>query len=173
MRVYKFLDAKYGLKSLREKRLKQSCVRDLNDPFELMPFDLTHPAVREASRETKKDMDKEKGLLCFSKNWCDPVIWAHYSDKHSGLCLGFEIPEPDNDNILEVVYIDNPLPFPLKEYLERPEEEGEQITRNALFTKFKHWEYEQEIRIWDQLGKQKKGSTLCPLRATLSDWWKS
>jgi hypothetical protein len=40
VRAYKFLDAKYGLDSLRKNRLKQSRGRDLNDPFELMPSTL-------------------------------------------------------------------------------------------------------------------------------------
>ena len=53
MRVYKFLDAHFGLKTLYEQRLKISKIDDLNDPFELLPFDLTdRPNVgRHAKRE--------------------------------------------------------------------------------------------------------------------------
>jgi len=137
-----------------KKRLKQSCVGDLNDPFELLPFDLTNPAVREAALDTKEDLDPERGLLCFSMDWSDPVIWAHYGDKHKGLCLGFEIPEPNNDDILKVEYQPKPLPFPLEEYLACSEEEGERITRKALHTKFDNWKYEKEIRVWGLLGEQ-------------------
>ncbi len=31
-----------------------------------------------------------------------------------------------------------------------------------MFTKFKHWEYEKEIRIWGTLGKPEKGIHFAP-----------
>src|SRR6266496_1728361 len=91
MRAYKFLNAHFGLKSLYEKRLKISRLDELNDPFELMPFDLSDRGRRCAIRETTKELGKKQGIICFSAAWTDPVIWAHYSDKHRGLCLGFEL----------------------------------------------------------------------------------
>ncbi len=49
--------------------------------------------------------------------WSNPVIWAHYGDKHRGLCLGFEVPEmhgdPENDESHHVNYIATLLLFPL------------------------------------------------------------
>jgi hypothetical protein len=153
MRAYKFLNANWGLDSLRKQRLKQSCVDDLNDPFELLPWDLTNPNFREVVLTSKRGMG-EKGVLCFSMDWSDPVIWAHYADKHKGLCLGFEIPEPNDDNILKVEYKPKPEPFPLDEYLACSEKDGEQYTRKALQTKFDNWKYEKEIRVWGQLGEQ-------------------
>ena len=115
MRAYKFLDSHFGLKTLYEKRLKQSRVNELNDPFELTPFDLTDLAIRNAFIQTREDLCKEKGVVCFSSGWRDPVIWAHYSDKHRGLCLGFEIPdlkgEVDDESGC-VSYVEKPLHFP-------------------------------------------------------------
>jgi hypothetical protein len=50
---------------------------------------------------TRDDLNREKGLVCFSADWRNPLLWAHYSDKQKGLCLGFEFPEqkgdPEND----------------------------------------------------------------------------
>jgi hypothetical protein len=109
MRVYKLLNAHFGIKSLYEKRLKISLINDLNDPFELLPFDLSNPAHRRAAHETRKSLSQGRGLLCFSAGWRDPVIWAHYSDKHKGICLGFEVP----DALIERVdYVPERLPFP-------------------------------------------------------------
>jgi len=157
MRAYKFLDAKFGLKSLREKRLKQSRVYELNDPFELTPYDLTDPGLRRTFLKTREDIGKDRVMVCFSCGWCDPVIWAHYSDKHRGLCLGFEIPEMkgdvENDESAYVSYIAEALYFP-PDFSELGDAERFEIVRKVLFTKFKHWEYEHEIRLWAPLQNE-------------------
>jgi len=92
MRLYKFLTAEFGMKSLREKRLKISIFDDLNDPFELLPYEMKR-GFRLNLISVIMDFASTQGMVCFSSNWKDPVIWAHYSDKHKGLCLGFEVPE--------------------------------------------------------------------------------
>jgi len=141
MRVYRFLGKEYGLKSLCEKRLKLSHLDDLNDPFELAPFNLTDPSRRQVFLKTKKDLAATKGMLCFSSDWCDPVIWAHYSDKHRGLCLGFEIPDISTDDTesecAHVAYIKDPLHFP-SDFDGLEENKRYQIVKKILFTKFKH-----------------------------------
>jgi len=52
MRAYKFLNQQYGLKSLYERRLRRTRINELNDPFELRPYDLTNPKVRWAISAT-------------------------------------------------------------------------------------------------------------------------
>ncbi len=159
MHAYKFLDAHFGLKSLYERRLKQSRIDELNDPFELTPYDLTDLTLRKTFLQTRDDMH-DRGMLCFSADWSNPVIWAHYSDKHKGLCLGFEIPDkhgdPANDEIDHVKYIEKPLQFPAN-YLSLPDPERFELVRIILFTKFKHWEYEKEIRVFDSLQNEENG----------------
>src|ERR1700690_2518983 len=131
MRVYKFLDAQYGLKSLSEKRLKISTLNDLNDPFELLPYELSNPMHRMVMRLTLNQMTAQFGLLCFSSDWKDPVIWAHYSDKHRGLCLGFEIPD---DKCRAVIYVSERVTFPTSP--------SKADSDRMLFTKYSNWKYE-------------------------------
>jgi hypothetical protein len=142
MRTYKFLDEKFGLKSLREKRLKISTLPDLNDPFELLPYEMSDRNRRVALRKTRDELAQNRGMLCFSADWSDPVIWAHYGDKHKGLCLGFEIP----DRVCQrVEYVARRLQFPVKPAL---------ADANALlFTKYENWKYEKEIRVWAALNQ--------------------
>jgi hypothetical protein len=161
MRAYKFLNTEFGLKSLRERRLKQSRIYELNDPFELRPYDITDLVLRQTVLKTRDDLDKDgRGLVCFSADWCDPVIWAHYSDKHIGLCLGFEIPEMKGDDVTDacgrVCYIQEPLSFPAN-FEDLPDSEALAIMRKFLFTKFAHWAYESEIRVWVPLQNEEKG----------------
>jgi hypothetical protein len=154
------LCAKYGLQSLHEKRLKQSTVNGLNDPFELMCYDVADFAVRMAFLQTRDQVDKVKGVLCFSENWKNPVIWAHYGDDHKGLCLGFEIPEitgDPEDECDKVNYEPKPLPFPTN-FEEMSESERTAFVRKVIFTKYEHWVYENEIRVWAPLQpKQENG----------------
>ena len=146
MRVYKFLDARFGLKSLCEKRLKISKLDDLNDPFELLPYDIRNKGHRRALYATKKELEQNRGLLCFSATWRNPVIWAHYADKHKGLCLGFEAPD---DRARQVKYVSKRLPFPLT-----PKPAN---ATAMLFTKYRSWSYEREIRIWAELNDVEDG----------------
>src|SRR5690242_12659557 len=138
MRVYKFLDSHFALKSLTEKRLKISTLDDLNDPFDLIPYDLSDKKHRFALRMTRSAVAKSTGMLCFSADWRDPVIWAHYSDKHRGICLGFEL----EDNLCQKVrYVSTRLPFPALITMESTE-----VALAMLSTKYSNWQYEQEIR---------------------------
>jgi hypothetical protein len=146
MRVYRFLDAHFGLKSLYEKRLKIATLDSLNDPFELLPFDLSDKSQRGAALETRKTLAANRGVLCFSASWHDPVIWAHYSDKHKGICLGFDVPDAV---ALPVRYESQRLPFPMP-----PTEDD---MKAMLWTKFDNWAYEEEIRIWASLDEHEDG----------------
>jgi len=160
MRAYKFLNVEFGLKGLSDKRLKLSRINELNDPFELRPYDITDPALRQSVLQTRNQIHENRGVLCFSADWIDPVIWAHYSEKHAGLCLGFEIPQimgdVANDESDYVKYIVDPLYFP-PNFLELGDQERFEIVRKMLFTKFKHWQYEHEIRVWAPLQHEDNG----------------
>ncbi len=91
MRLYHFTNAEYGLSNLREKHLKISRIDQLNDPFEFMGADLSNGDLRKEIEISKDRYNETMGLLCFSKNWDNPVQWGHYADGHKGLCLGFDV----------------------------------------------------------------------------------
>ncbi len=150
MRAYKFLNQRYGLKSLCERRLRRTRINELNDPFELRPYDLTDPEVRLAFNAFRDVMSQQFGLLCFSAEWCDPLIWAHYSDKHQGLCLGFEVEEA---NTKKVCYISTPLQFPV-DFFHLDDRQQSPVAERMIYTKYQNWRYEQEIRTWTDLDEE-------------------
>ena len=107
---------------------------------------MSDPTRRLALRRTRDNIARNRGVLCFSADWRDPVIWAHYSDKHRGLCLGFEIPDETSQR---VTYVPRRLKLPVRPAL---------ADANALlFTKFISWDYEQEIRVWAELRQRENG----------------
>src|SRR5438046_1893748 len=143
MRIHKFLNKRYALKSMRERRLKISRLSELNDPFEMLPFDLSSRVARLSLAMTLREFDERKGLMCFSRTWTNPVIWAHYADQHRGLCLGFDVPDA---LIKEISYTKTREPYPL-DLFDSDEAEQLRLTDRLLFTKFEDWRYEDEIRV--------------------------
>jgi len=160
MRVYKFLNDHFGLKSLSEKRIKISEIHELNDPFELIPFDLGDRRHRVAMLRTRDQLAADGiGILCFSATWHDPVIWAHYSDKHKGICLGFEIPD-NKDLYRRVRYEPKRLPFP-------KDLDASTEARDILFIKYSNWAYEQEVRVCIRLPQAESGLHFCDFDDTM------
>jgi hypothetical protein len=156
MRAYKFLDEKFGIKSLQEKRLKISVLDDLNDPFELLPYEMSDRNKRSALNATRRQMASNRGLLCFSATWKDPVLWAHYADKHKGLCLAFDVPQ---ETCKAVNYQKRRLKLPARPSL--PDAEA------LIFTKYANWQYEQELRIWAALNTCDNGLYFADFGPTL------
>jgi hypothetical protein len=142
MRVYHFVNLEYGLEDLRRRRLKIATLNELNDPFELFGVNLSDTALRQAFRRMKDQIAINRGLLCFSKHWRNPVQWSHYAGKHSGLCLGFDMPDI---YLKEVNYSGRRLAVSVERFLD-PTKIDEASAANFLFTKFSHWRYENEVR---------------------------
>lgn len=146
MRVYHFVNEKFGMKDLVERRLKIAKIMELNDPFEFLGVDLTDRNLRRVLKETKSDLSKSNGLLCFSRHWKSPLLWGHYADKHKGMCLGFDVPDRHLD---EVTYTKERLPAP--KVIDQP------FMKKLLLTKFDHWRYEEEYRAYVSLEDEIDG----------------
>ncbi len=148
MRVYHFVCKHYGVENLRKRRLKVSCIENLNDPFEFLAVKLSDPSVRQVLRNTKHRFGRTHGLVCFSETWRSPLMWAHYADKHKGVCLGFDVPE---DFVHPVVYVPKrEFPPPRREML------TQDFAQGLFLKKFWHWRYEKERRAVVQLHKCKR-----------------
>ena len=147
MRIYKFLNEEYGLVALRNRSLKIARICELNDPFEFLAPNLSDPNFRKAFKRLKNQLAKNRGLLCFSKEWTNPLLWSHYADSHQGICLGFDFPDKF---LKEVIYISKrPSPDKLKSKILVVREKG---MEKLLATKFKHWRYENEVRAFVSLS---------------------
>lgn len=140
MRAYHFLRQEYAISNLALRRMKVSRLDDLNDPFEFFAADMSDDDVRRTLPRQKKSVDHRRGLLCFSRDWDNPVQWSHYADKHRGVCLGFDVPDQDCQPIR---YIDKRVDIEDEDDQRIREDLGETL----LHTKYKDWHYEQEVRL--------------------------
>lgn len=151
-RVYKFMPAEYGLSNLKDRRLKLSTITDLNDPFDLASIDLTNPIIERAVTALQTWWKGEFGLLCFSRNWDNILLWSHYGASHTGLCLGFDIPDgipgmpPGDAYDLDVRYQPNLL------QINGPDDVSLDLITRLLTTKHESWSYEQEVRLFVRLN---------------------
>lgn len=123
-----------------EQRMKVSLFPDLNDPFELMSHDIGNREVRAKAQAYGAEAGKRLGLICFSDNWQSPVMWAHYAEKHNGVCLGFDI---HDEFLAPVRYLKNRAL--LKGNKEIPIKNDDFISQ-ILHHKAQEWRYERELR---------------------------
>ncbi len=156
MRAYHFLAADYAIDDILNKRIKISRIEDLNDPFELLSVELSDRVARRAFLQTRRDIDANRGVICFSKNWHNPVLWSHYADKHRGICLSFDV---DDTLVIYVRYDGKRLVHDLQGMLQAGTLDEEFMLR-VLRTKFKDWEYEDEVRVFARLEEQDSDTKL-------------
>jgi hypothetical protein len=154
MRIYHFVCEKYGIENIEKRRLKVSLIDELNDPFELLGLELSDGPLRQSFLNLKRQMSQDRGILCFSRAWTNPVQWSHYADRHRGLCLGFEV-RPGLS--MPVEYKAKRLAQEAKQLLTAPM--TRETMRKLLCTKYSHWRYECEERIFVSLDQKNKDQT--------------
>lgn len=157
VRVYHITSAEYGISNLGLRRIKVARFMDLNDPYELLALRVTDKPTKRRLAEFKTTYDSNVGLLSFSSNWTNSVLWSHYGSKHRGICLGFDLTR----SVAIKVHYENER---VRAALDNSEVSGEipdSLRTQLLCTKFDHWRYEEEIRVsvpLDRAGIRKEGS---------------
>lgn len=95
----------------------------------------------------KATIGKKWGMICFSEIWSNPVQWSHYAEKHAGLCLGFDV----SDEKLMAVMYDEKRSMEEARRLLKNGTSDEALIKKFLSTKYHHWAYEQERRVYVDL----------------------
>lgn len=83
--LHLFMSADYLLDCLNKDEIKVCLPKDCNDPFECIPGGL----------QSQPDTLDGIGFICFSEECTSSTMWAHYADKHKGVCLKLELPIAD------------------------------------------------------------------------------
>ena len=137
-RYYKFLEERWALDDIENRRLRVSELHGLNDPFEFVPFDLSDIRFREGLFRARDQLCR-RGMISFSREWSNLLLWAHYADKHRGICLGFDV-QLARSRVRKIRYVPQRLPAPR---MLQPS-----VATNWLFTKGSDWQYEKEVRVF-------------------------
>ncbi|MGL1958042.1 MAG: DUF2971 domain-containing protein [Colwellia sp.] len=171
--IYKY--RKYedrALDILRKKELWLATPESLNDPFDCQIeyaelFDAAISKLQISSKAIQSfksaalEVVSDLRVLSLSRGELNPLLWAHYSDRHKGFCLGFDEYQLGMSERLrpqEVEYTDE-LPFlafserllksNFKDKSHRIEliSTLENFTYKVALTKPKEWVVENEFRI--------------------------
>lgn len=182
MRLIKFTSGEYLLENIEKGQLFFNNIFNMNDPFEgIFRYKLSSDKAKFAEFylkyfsepekldyyfENKNELSilinrtfewrfKNNSICCFSDVECltDILMWAHYSDKHKGVCLVFDEPltfvTPPELNTIDKIVFHPTGPHKIsyvENYLDEDPFEKKLTQRNFLTTKFKTWDYEKEYR---------------------------
>ncbi|MDA3838264.1 MAG: DUF2971 domain-containing protein [Candidatus Delongbacteria bacterium] len=98
MILYKYLTHDGAMKVLENNSIAFSIASDFNDPFETQagyPFnsdDILEQQIGGFQRDVKRWVWTENsGVLSLTRNPSNSLMWAHYSDSHTGVVIGFDI----------------------------------------------------------------------------------
>ena len=146
--LYKFMKSEHALSFLDDGFIKISTLKDLNDPYDLVPCIVDAPP--DFSIGTAKYralslnwLSERHGLMCMSSTCSDPVLWAHYADCHRGVAL--ELNPEDDPNVFNVEYADDRIVIPFEKIADPSRFLPEDMIA-LLRRKCRSWQYEKEVR---------------------------
>lgn len=106
--------------------------------------------------DNMNELRKNAYISCFSKNNDSILMWSHYGNNHTGICIEYERPEKD---YFDVVYSKKRKPLNLEDTARRllaymltetnVEVDNPTLIKNIMkpfLTKSKEWQYEEEVR---------------------------
>ena len=164
--LYKYINMNGAKLMLGNHNLQFTYANQLNDPFDCHPKLLDYSNAPERMRQGwipeewwkwKEENDatnlRNDTWLCSLSKINDSILmWSHYCDNHSGVCIGLDI-----DKVMEsvppmfgTIYL-KPLVLDVKyrDIIERPNKyhSAEHVFSYQWEAKAKDWEYEQEVRL--------------------------
>lgn len=114
-------------------------------------------------------------ISCFSTKNNNSLMWAHYADKHKGVCLAY-----DRATLLKNIRVTNPnvdimtVDYGIKPILTLSETNNNisfNVDRQILSTKEKIWRYEKEVRLYfetsNYFNQQSLSIGATPLKAVI------
>lgn len=135
---------------LPERRMRLARFDTLNDPFELLSFNMTDPDVRYVMKFLRDHWVEKIGIICMGKHWRSPLMWAHYAENHTGVCLGFDVP----DGMAREIHYSNDREKIILDMAKELRGIDEKILEKAISTKYSQWSYEEEWRLFSNLTEK-------------------
>ena len=178
-RLYKYQPIGSGqmrakrIQTIKKEQIWASRVKYLNDPFE---FKMLYADQKNNNvREFYEDVLNRNEIICLSSKWNDKLMWAHYAESHTGMCIEYAFLHGGKGQVTPVTYVANRQCFDdelkvwlknknlaLEQMLKQNEINGVQRRQlhscgKIMYTKDSVWKYEKEYRIVYPLDENSKG----------------
>ena len=179
--LFKYTSFSNGEQILTNQTLQFSNPQDFNDPFDCMLeniyFDfselldsrvqkdlvqlrkefaghnLTNELLAEVYREVQLDKRNSIAVTCFSLQEVNLLLWAHYANKHTGMCLHFDNTLPEGSKFRELhIDVQGHMEYHLEGKFNYCSDKLRGI-KYVYLNKSHHWEYEDEFRLITQKGE--------------------
>lgn len=124
-----------------------------NDPFDCridVRKVLEQHAVDQKAIAVVEKIVRDVGVVCFSYDLRNTLMWSHYAQNHEGLCITYEIPSQHIIDNQDKILGWSPVRYDAQEIerlLVENKDEPEQLITILLSSKSESWQYEQEFRI--------------------------
>lgn len=93
-----------------------------------------------------RDFPDKAGIFCMSKRYDHLLMWSHYAESHTGLCIAFSEENRFFERAQRITYTEA---YPNLSYLHTSQDE---LTTAMLLTKADVWAYEEEWRVIEHEG---------------------
>ncbi|WP_240006352.1 DUF2971 domain-containing protein [Pseudaquidulcibacter saccharophilus] len=150
---YYFTTVDSAKDDIKNRHIKISEISKLNDPFEFYCEDFSDERVKNGSLYLKKSVSEKYGIICFSEDWQHPLMWAHYANRSTGICLGFKF--QDNLKPRKVKYVKSRTRDTIERINKGQKTKPEDLIK-IYSTKFDGWSYEKEYRSLIELDHSDK-----------------
>lgn len=140
---------------LLDKVLRKELSKEKNNELRIR-IDEGKQAFEKKLIEKIQEIRKKLVVGCFSKTNSSILMWSHYGDKHTGVCLEFDV---DEKEFKKVKYSKKRVKFDIYKILQTvlslvlsgvdvslSDKELENKFLEAFYTKSKEWSYENEYR---------------------------
>lgn len=139
--LYKEIKMKYYWSDLSESQINELVEQE----FDESKIIDTKPLVDFINRSMLKSRNQVY-ICCFSENNDDTLMYSHYSDNHSGLCLSYDFESMSSQfEIVEKIQYESDRP--VIRFVDGFKMGEREYSKRFLLTKSKCWEHEKEHRI--------------------------
>lgn len=180
--LFKYVSVPIAKIILKNQSIRFTKPTQFNDAFELVPsFDIAKikASYLGSKKDTKenlkglesftlgqsqyfKDQIDSVGILCLSKRFDIPLMWAHYADNYTGVVLGFDVFEGltlEKPNTIDSTKYCDIGPVDYSENRYKYPNETQRSRLDFMYHKDMNWSYEEEwrlVRSLDTLNKNSK-----------------
>lgn len=110
-------------------------------------FTPTHRAYIDQAIQSEKDANQNSGVVCLSEVNDSILMWSHYAESHTGICIEFErTPESDLGDLAICAPIEYCATYPIIDFNEILSSPDGKTFNRMLRGKADCWAYEKEWR---------------------------